>query len=176
MADDVSLSIDGVPASVPPGTTIFSAARRVGIEIPHLCFDPELDLQPSSSCRLCIVEVEGARAPVASCSHPVAPGMVVHTDSEAVRDMRRLIVDLVLSDHPHDCLTCDKAGDCSLQDCAYDLGVRASEFAFTPVTVQPVQDGPAITYDRSKCILCGRCVAVCHDVQVAGAVDFMGRG
>lgn len=176
MADEVHLTIDDVAVTVPAGSTILEAAQQAGIAIPHLCYDSALGLSPTSACRVCVVEVEGARALAASCSHPASEGMVVRTDTERVREVRRMVVDLLLSDHPHDCLACDKAGECALQDVAYELGVRESEFATAPVERKPVQDGPAIVYDRSKCILCGRCVAVCHDVQVAGAVDFMGRG
>jgi len=176
MADEVALTIDGKRVTVPSGTTIFHAARKIGVEIPHLCYKPELGLPPTSSCRLCVVEVEGAKSLVASCSHPVAPGMVVRTDTEKVRNARRMVIDLLLSNHPHDCLTCEKAGECDLQKYAYELGVREPEFAGKSVKVEPIQDGPAILYDPSKCILCGRCVEVCHEVQVNGAIDFQGRG
>ncbi|MGB2936678.1 MAG: formate dehydrogenase subunit alpha [Phycisphaerae bacterium] len=176
MADDVTLTIDGREVSAPKGATVFLAARRAGIDIPHLCYDPDLGLEPTSSCRLCLVEVEGAGAPVPSCSYPVAPGMVVRTETPSLREHRRLVVELALSDHPHDCLTCEKAGACALQEYAYDLGVKEPRFGAGDVAVEPVQDGPAIVYDRSKCILCGRCVQVCHQVQVSGAIDFMGRG
>ena len=177
MSDNlVTLTIDGTEVTVPGGSTVFDAARMGGIDIPHLCYEPELGLPPTGSCRLCVVEVEGAASPVASCSHPAASGMVVRTDSDALREIRRMVIDLLLSDHPHDCLTCDKAGACVLQEYAYDLGVRESRYTTRSVGVEPVQDGPAIVYDRSKCILCGRCIQLCHDVQVAGAIDFLGRG
>ena len=176
MTEEVSLTINGVDVTAARDTTVFEAARGAGIDIPHLCYDPALCLPPSSSCRLCLVEVEGARAPAASCSLPVAPGMVVRTDTEALGEIRRMIVDLLLSDHPHDCLTCEKAGDCELQELAYELGVKEPEFTGEPVSVELVRDGPAIVYDPSKCILCGRCVEVCHNVQVLGAIDFLGRG
>ena len=176
MSEQVSLKIDDVDVTVPAGTTIFEAASSVGIEIPHLCYDPVWELQPSSSCRLCVVEVEGARSLAASCSHPVAKGMVVRTNTETVQDARRMVIDLLLSAHPHDCMTCDGAGACKLQDYAYQFGLKQSEFAEKPVAPEPLEDGPAIGYDHSKCILCGRCVEICQDVHAAGAIDFYGRG
>jgi len=175
-ASRISLTIDGVEVAAGAGATIFQAARAAGIDIPHLCYDPALDLPPTSACRLCLVEVEGAEAPVTACSYPVAPGMVVRTDTDALREMRRLIIELLLSDHPHDCLTCEKAGACDLEKYAYELGVKESGFLCEPTRPDPVRDGPAIVYDRSKCILCGRCVEVCHNVEVTGAIDYYGRG
>jgi len=176
MPDEVHLTIDGREVTAPKGTTIFLAARRAGIDIPHLCYDPDLGLEPTSSCRLCLVEVSGARTPVPSCSYPVAPGMVVRTETPALQAHRRMVIELALSDHPHDCLTCEKSGTCALQQYAYDLGVKEPRFGAAETAVEPVQDGPAIAYDRSKCILCGRCIQVCHQVQVSGAIDFLGRG
>jgi len=177
MPPDISLTIDDVEVAVPAGTTILEAARTAGIDIPHLCYDPDLQLPPTSSCRLCLVEVAGAKSLAASCSHPVAAGMVVRTDTERIRQTRRMVIELLLSDHPHDCLTCEKAGNCALQEYAYQFGVRAPEPApAETLAPSPVRDGPAIVYDRSKCILCGRCVEVCHNVQITGAVDYYGRG
>ena len=176
MAEDVSLRINDVEVSVPDGTTILQAALKIGIDIPHLCYDPALGLPATSSCRLCLVEVEGLRSLVASCSHPVAPGMVVRTDSEKTRKAQRMVLELLLSDHPSDCLTCEKNGACDLQEYAYAFGVKEPSFASEPVPPRPVQDGPAIVYDQSKCILCGRCVEVCQNVQVSGAIDYYGRG
>ncbi len=176
MPEDISLTIENVPVTVPAGSTILQAATAAGIEIPHLCYDPAWGLPPSSSCRLCLVEVEGARAPAASCSHPAAEGMVVRTNTEKLREHRRLVIELLLSDHPTDCLICERAGGCDLQEYAYQLGVREPSFHADPVSPQPERDGPAIVYDRSKCILCGRCVEVCQDVQLTGAIDYHGRG
>jgi len=176
MADEVSLSIDGTEVTVPAGTTVFLAAQRVGIDIPHLCYDPQLGLPPSSSCRLCLVEVEGNSGLAASCSHPAASGMVVHTNTEELRQIRRMIIEFLLSDCPQECLVCENCGDCQLQKYAYELGVKGREYTDEFIPPQPVQDGPAIIYDRSKCILCGRCVEVCHNVEVTGAIDFLGRG
>ncbi len=176
MAEQVKLTIDGVEVAAPQGATIFEAARQAGIDIPHLCYDPELNLPPTSSCRLCVVELEGAKALAASCSHPAGQGMVVRTDTEKLRQTRRMVIELLLSNHPHDCLTCEKAGACDLQKYAYELGVKQSSFAGEPVAVEPVQDGPAIVQDPTKCILCGRCVEVCQNLQVSGAIDYYGRG
>jgi formate dehydrogenase (NADP+) alpha subunit len=178
MSETITLNIDNVEVTVAAGATILEAAATVGIDIPHLCHDPSWNISPSSSCRLCLVEVEGARAPVASCSQRAADGMIVRTDTEKIRDMRRMVIELLLSDHPQDCLTCHQGGGCALQKCAYELGVTESGYSDItgPVEPQPVQDGPAISYDRSKCILCGRCVEVCQSIHASGAIDFFGRG
>ncbi len=173
---NISLTIDDTPVTAAEGQTILQAASDVSIDIPHLCYDPALQLAPTSSCRLCVVEVEGAKSLVAACSHPVAEGMTVHTNTEPLRQTRRLILELMLSNHPHDCMTCERAGACDLQKYAYELGVKESRFTGDPVLIEPVSDGPAIVYDQSKCILCGRCVAICHDLEVTGAIDYFGRG
>ena len=170
------MSIDSVEVCVPEGTTIFQAARGAGIDIPHLCYDPELGLPPTASCRLCVVEIEGAAAPVASCAYPVADGIVVRTDTEELREIRRTVVELLLSDHPHDCAECDQSGNCALEQYAYAFGIRQPAALAEAEFGEPDADAPMIAYDRSKCILCGRCVAVCQGVQEAGAVDFFGRG
>lgn len=176
MPQDVSITIDGVKVAIPNGTTILQAGRLAGIEIPHLCFDPDLHLSPTSSCRMCLVEVEGAKALATACSQVAADGMVVRTDTERLGQVRRMIVELLLSDHPHDCMICEKAGACKLQEYAYQFGVRQSEYLSEPVTIDPVHEGAAVVYDKSKCILCGRCVEVCHNIQVSGAIDYYGRG
>ena len=119
---DVTLKINGIEVTVPEGTTILEAAQTAGFKIPTLCYDPELS--KPGACRICVVEVKGARNLVASCVTPVAPGMEVLTHSEPVINARREILDLLLSNHPEDCLTCDKMGECALADYAYEYGVR----------------------------------------------------
>jgi len=176
MPEQITLTIDGVQVTVPKGVTLLEAALAAGIDVPHLCYDPEWNLPPSGACRLCVVEVQGSPRPVASCCYPASEGMVVRTDSEQLREIRRTIIELLLSDHPADCMTCEQSGRCDLEKYAYQLGVRESRFAVEPVESNPVQDGPAIIYDAAKCILCGRCVELCQNVQVNGAIDFLGRG
>jgi len=128
MTEKISLTIDDVVVTVPAGTSILKAALSVGIDIPHLCYDPALDLPPTSSCRLCLVEVEGLRTPVPSCSYPVSAGMVVHTDTDEIRESRRMIIEMLLSDCPQECLVCESCGECKLQKYAYELGVKGREF------------------------------------------------
>ncbi|MDP6544862.1 MAG: formate dehydrogenase subunit alpha [Phycisphaerae bacterium] len=178
MSDTITLKIDDVEVTVAPRTTILDAAATVGIDIPHLCHDPNWSIPPSSSCRLCLVEVEGARAPMASCSSCAADGMVVRTDTEKILEYRRMVIELLLSDHPQDCMTCEQGACCSLQEYAYALGVTESPYSDVAgdVKPRPAQDGPAIIYDRSKCILCGRCVEVCQNIHASGAIEFCGRG
>lgn len=173
---EVKLTIDYVETLVPEGTTVFQAARSAGVDVPHLCYEPELGLSPTAACRLCVVEVEGMAAPVASCAYPALDGMVVRTDTEALSEIRRTIIELLLSDHPHDCATCEESGDCALERYAYALGLREKRDAAEAAPDKFAPDAPMIDYDRSKCILCGRCVAVCQNMQEAGAVDFQGRG
>ena len=158
---------------VPEGTTIL--AEAAGIEIPHLCHHPELS--PAAVCRLCLVEAD-ARL-VTSCNTPVQEGLQVRTDSERARKLRRLILELILSDHPLDCLTCEKNGSCELQRYAYEFGIEENRFAGPDHARRelPVrEDNPFIRYEPEKCILCGRCVRVCEEVQVRGILDFAFRG
>lgn len=171
---DVTLTIDGQRVTVPAGTTILEAARSIGIDIPTLCHDPELTAP--GACRICVVEVEGWRNLPASCVTAVAEGMVVHTESPTVVEARRTIIDLLLANHPQDCMTCEKFGECRLADYAYRYGVRQTTFTGERRQV-PVDDtSPAIYRDPNKCILCGKCVRVCDEVVGRHVYDFMFRG
>jgi formate dehydrogenase major subunit len=171
---EISLSIDDREVTVPQDSTILMAAKKVGVKIPTLCHLEELT--PSSSCRICVVEVEGARNLVTACSFPVAPGMRVKTGTERVLNARSLIMELILSDHPLDCMTCEKAGDCRIQDLAYQMGLTGSRFEgerhYHPVDLS----NPFIVRDYNKCILCERCVRACAQVQEIDAIDYAHRG
>jgi len=170
----VELTIDGHRVNVEPGTTILQAARSVGIDIPTLCQDDRLE--PFAACRLCLVEIEGARGPVASCAAEAADGMVVYTETEDIIEQRRVLLDLLLSDHKPDCLTCDCSGDCRLQDLAYRYDVDMSTYAGEKRDYEVRDDTPFIVFDPSKCILCGRCVGICQQVQQCNVLNFAERG
>ena len=159
----VSLLIDGKKVEVEPSQTILQAAQKVGIHIPTLCHDPRI--APSGACRMCVVEVEGARSLVASCATPVSEGMKVSTQSAPVTRARKLNLELIWSNHPNDCLTCDKTGDCQLQKLMYEYDVKTSRFVEHNPPPEPDDSDPAIYRDMNKCILCGKCVRICDEVQ-----------
>ena len=170
----VRMTIDGRDIAVEPDTTILEAARRHGIDIPSLCRDPRLE--PIASCRLCFVEVEGSKAPLVACTTAVSDGMVVRTETDELAAQRRVLIDLLLSDHRPDCLVCDQAGGCRLQDLAYRYGVGATSYAGERRDYEVRDDNPFITYDPGKCVLCGRCVGVCQEVQGCFVLDVAERG
>jgi formate dehydrogenase alpha subunit len=172
--DLVALTIDHRKMRVEPGSTILDAAMAAGIEIPTLCHHPKL--ASTGACRMCVVEVQGAKALVTSCTTPVAEGMVVSTESDRVIAARRMIIDLLLANHPLDCLTCEQGGNCRLQDYAYQYGVKESQFAGDRKNYPVDTDNPFFERDYNKCIMCGRCVRICAEVVAAGALDYIGRG
>ena len=171
---EIQLTIDGREMKAEAGMTIFDAAKRAGIHIPHLCYRE--DLTPTTACRLCLVEVEGTRTLVASCALPVANKMVVKTNTKRVQDARRLVIELLLSDHPYDCMTCEKSGTCVLEKYAYEFGIRTPRFKGDKHDYPLRDSNPFFERDYNKCILCGRCVTVCHEVQYCEAVDHSKRG
>ncbi len=170
----VKLTINGNEIEVPAGTTILKAAEQMGIDIPTLCFLEELS--SVGACRMCVVEVKGARALVASCAAAVAPGMEVQTHSPAVMEARKMILDLMVANHPLDCMTCDKMGDCKLADLCYEYGVKESIFKGEKHNYPVETSNPFIMRDMNKCILCGRCVRACAEITGQDTIDFINRG
>ena len=168
------LTIDNANVEVPPGTTVLNAARTAGIRIPSLCYLEGVHV--IGGCRVCLVEVEGARTLCASCSLPVAEGMKVRTNTPKVRAARRMVVELLLSDHGADCQTCVRSNDCELQAVARDLDVR--ELHFTGAQHRRLVDTstPALDRDSSKCIMCRRCITVCSEIQATRALWAQDRG
>ena len=171
--NNVTLTIDGKQIEAAAGTTILEAARKNGIDIPTLCYHPRL--RPLGHCRLCVVEIEGIAAPVTSCDHPVQEGMVVTTTTPALEAIRKEIISLLLCDHPYeDCLTCEKSGNCDLQERAYSWQIELPELIRSlPVTDD---DNPYIVRDEAKCILCGRCYSVCADFARRNVFGLVGNG
>ncbi len=159
----ITLVIDGTHAEADEGQTIMQVADRMGIRIPRLCYHPQLSVL--GACRVCIVEVEGMRNPVAACSHPVQEGMKVRTSSPSLRRLRRDIVELILDNHPQDCQTCERDGNCELQSLSYGLGVRERLFAGERKRFPVETSSPSVWRDSEKCILCGRCIRVCDEIQ-----------
>ena len=170
----ISFSIDGHKIESRPGVTVLEAALEAGIYIPNLCADP--DLRPFGACRLCIVEIEGMRGLPASCTVTVADGMKVRTDTPLVEATRRTEVELLLADHPDDCLSCPKNTRCELQRVAAYVGARADRFPKTTRGLPVDDSNPFLRYDMNKCVLCGKCVRVCDEVQGLGAISFVNRG
>ncbi|MGB9757670.1 MAG: formate dehydrogenase subunit alpha [Candidatus Bipolaricaulaceae bacterium] len=171
----VRLKIDGKEVEVPQGTTILQAAAAAGIEIPHLCYHP--GLSPAGICRLCLVEAGGKL--LTACYHLAEEGMEVFTNTERLKNLRRLNLELILSDHPQDCLTCEKNGACELQRYAYEFGLVENRFVgegHERRKLLPREDNPFIRYEPEKCILCGRCVRACQEIQGRGVWDWAFRG
>jgi NADH-quinone oxidoreductase subunit G/NADP-reducing hydrogenase subunit HndD len=170
----VKLSIDGKEVSVPKSYTILQAARLVGLNIPHLCYHPELTRE--GNCRVCLVEVEGARTLVASCVYPVSEGMKVNTNTQSVRETRKTVVELMLANHPEDCLFCVKNQKCELQEIAANLGIRRVRFHGEKREAAKDESNPSIVRDPEKCILCTRCVRACSERQGLDIFSSVNRG
>ncbi len=174
MEDKVKLTIDGIEMEVPKSYTILDAAREHGIDIPTLCHLKGIN--EIGACRMCIVEVEGARGFATSCVMPVSEGMVVRTNTPAVRDARKVTLELLLSNHDKKCLTCVRSENCELQALAKKLNITDIEFEGVMSEGEVDELSPSIVRDPKKCILCKRCVAVCKKVQNVGAIDTLNRG
>ncbi|MCF8510158.1 MAG: formate dehydrogenase subunit alpha [Rhodobacteraceae bacterium] len=184
----VTLNIDGFDVTVPEGTSIMRAAAEIGITVPKLCATDNIDA--FGSCRLCLVEIEGRNGTPASCTTPVAPGIKVHTQTGKLKQLRRGVMELYISDHPLDCLTCSANGDCELQDMAGAVGLRDVRYEAIDTHFRPKnnsgeanpqwkakdESNPYFTYDPAKCIVCSRCVRACEEVQGTFALTIEGRG
>jgi len=173
MANMVKLTIDGKQIQAQEGINLIDAAELAGIHIPNLCYLK--GLPGIGACRLCLVEIEGAKAPMIACNTKIKEGMVVNTQTEKVLESRRFVIDLILSMHPLDCMTCTKAGVCNLQKYAYDFELKESSFTRKKFGYPIDEANPFIKRDPDYCILCGRCVRVCKH-QGTNVLDFMGRG
>lgn len=170
----VTINVNGKEVRAKKGEMLLDALKREGISVPTLCH--VADLTPTGACRMCVVEVEGARGLVTSCAFPVADGMKVQTHSPRVLRARKAIVELLLANHPDDCLYCFRNGKCELQGLAQELGVRERRLFGSKNDYKEDVSSPSLVRDPAKCILCGRCVRVCEEVQGVAAIDFIGRG
>src|SRR6201986_1376229 len=184
----ITLTIDGRSVTVPEGTSIMRAAMEAGTEIPKLCATDMVDA--FGSCRMCLIEIEGRAGTPASCTTPAMAGLVVHTQTERLKKLRKDVMELYISDHPLDCLTCAANGDCELQDMAGAVGLRDVRYGYqgenhvfaksdgkpNAAWMPKDESNPYFTYDPSKCIVCSRCVRACEEVQGTFALTIAGRG
>ncbi len=176
-AEQVTLDIDGMQVTVPKGTSLMRAAMDAGVQVPKLCATDSLEA--FGSCRLCLVEIEGRKGYPASCTTPVEAGMKVHTQSPKLQELRKGVMELYISDHPLDCLTCPANGNCELQDMAGVTGLREVRYGFegaNHLKEKKDESNPYFTYDPAKCIVCNRCVRACEETQGTYALTISGRG
>ena len=176
----INLTIDGYSVSVPQGTSLMRAAVEIGIQVPKLCATDSLE--PFGSCRLCLVKIEGRKGTPASCTTPAEPGMIVHTQTSKLQELRKGVMELYISDHPLDCLTCSANGNCELQTQAGVVGLRNVRYGVAEKAgahhcdLEKDESNPYFTYDPSKCIVCNRCVRACEETQGTFALTITGRG
>jgi formate dehydrogenase major subunit len=173
----VTLEIDGISVTVPKGSSIMRAAKEVGVTIPKLCATD--NLEPFGSCRLCLVEIAGRRGTPASCTTPVEAGLKVTTQNSKLAKLRKGVMELYISDHPLDCLTCAANGDCELQDMAGAVGLREVRYGYAGdnhLQAKKDESNPYFTFEASKCIVCSRCVRACEEVQGTFALTIQGSG
>lgn len=174
MSKMVNLKINGIDVQVPEGTYIIEAAKKAGYKIPSLCYHP--DLTPTGSCGICIVDIEGNNTPQRSCATVVREGMIVSTNSIRIRETRKLLLEMILANHEIDCPTCESNNKCELQDLAFELNVKIENVPKETRRRTIDLTSPSIKRDPNKCILCGRCVQVCSEIQTVKALTFSGRG
>ncbi len=171
---EVNLTIDGIKVSVDGNTTVLDAAKKAGIKIPTLCHFPEI--QSIGACRMCLVEIEGSPKLQAACMYPVSEGINVKTNTSVLREVRKFVLELILSDHPSDCFTCERNGNCELQKLANELGLKEIHYPGEKSQAKIDSSNPCIIRDTEKCILCRRCVSVCHQIQGVGVIFPQKRG
>jgi iron-only hydrogenase group A len=174
MENKINITVNGKEYKVSANKTILESCKEIGIEIPSLCYLK--DVSHNASCGICVVEVKGARSLVRSCVTNANEGMVIKTNSPSIDEARKTNLELMLANHPKDCLICERNGNCELQDLTATLGIKEASYSKTK-PVEPIDDTSlSLVRNPEKCILCGRCIAVCADVQTVHAIDFTGRG
>jgi len=171
----VTLTIDDKQVSVEKDATIYDAAKAAGINIPILCHDKKL--KPFGACRMCLVEVEQMKGRlIPACTTPVTEGMIVRSSTPPVDKARKLVLELLMLNHPLDCPVCDKGGDCELQNLAYDHKVNSNRLADEKFHHEIDYNNPLIERDQNRCVLCGKCVRICDEIVARGALTFISRG
>ena len=174
MANMLKLTVDGMPVEVPAGSSVLQACEAAGIEIPRFCYHDRLSV--AGNCRMCLVEVEKAPKPIASCSYPAADNMVVKTDSPMARNGRRGVMEFLLINHPLDCPICDQGGECDLQDQAYGYGMDHSRYSENKRAVKDKYLGPLVATSMTRCIQCTRCIRFATEIAGVPELGATSRG
>jgi predicted molibdopterin-dependent oxidoreductase YjgC len=174
MSTTLKIVINGREIQFDKGKTILEVCREAEIFVPTLCHEERL--KPYGGCRLCLVEIKGMPKPLASCTTPAEDGMTVNTESPLLTRLRKTVLELLLSNHPNDCMRCEASGDCSLQDLTYMYGASLNRFPGERWQLPIRQDNPFITFEPAKCIVCGRCTRICNEVVMAGTLSMVNRG
>lgn len=169
-----NLTVNGRELVFRQGQTILEVCTEAGIFIPTLCHDDRL--KPFGGCRLCLVDIQGVPKPLSSCTTPATEGMIIHTESPRLSRLRKTVIELLLSNHPNDCMCCEASGDCTLQELAYQYDAKLDKYPGEKIDLPIRQDNPFITYEPNKCIACGRCVRICSEVVMADTLAFTHRG
>jgi NADH-quinone oxidoreductase subunit G len=170
----VNIQVNGLPMQVEDGITILKAAEKVGVKVPTLCYHP--DLPAWAACGICVVKIEGSPKMLRACATPVAEGMSIITHDPEIVEVRRTVIELILSTHPNDCLECGRNQNCELQRLAAEFGVREMPFEKRVRKLPKDESTPSLVFNPEKCVLCGRCANVCQSMQNVWALEFIGRG